>query len=350
MGISNSQAFIINNTSNTYTVNTLSIGPSQQIIVWDTKSTPINQTALNNFALIKDFAGPIMDLITAGSVSFVQDSIILTRDQFFAVLQQMTAQYTQNKSLTSVMSSGIKLDALTDADGRINFTSTPIGFGWLTYFTGKGDNLNPTPPDTGRGTGSPFYLEIQDGYNYGEMTIQFLEPIHVHDGEVYWGPDEFGPKDFFSIGVDVPGTPVTAASGNGNCNLAPTGLGFNIIVPAPGNGAYNVDLSKARTVSPMMVPGTHPNGYWDVTEETGIVRPADVTGAGRYNMFDAQLPRFYFIKNVGMGNPDRSFSINVYKTNYIHPSWKMVMQVTRDASHGVGWVSGYLLAFRRNTA
>jgi hypothetical protein len=244
----------------------------------------------------------------------------------------------------------IQDDNLKEPDGRINVTPTPVGYGWLTWFTGAGDDPNPTFPNYGRGDGQRIYIEIPDGYDGGEIDIYFNDPIHIHDGQIYWGPTEgnFSVEDYFSVGVKIPPAQVEVAEdGYGNCNLESTGYGFDMLIPGYGFGTHNVDLSDPSKTPPVTVYGLNPNGFWDINEESGVVRPADVPGQGRYNMFNAAMPDVYVIKNVPMGNPLRMFEMDVYKTEYVHQSWSMFLRVQKKSA-GSGWVSGWILAFRRN--
>jgi hypothetical protein len=240
-------------------------------------------------------------------------------------------------------------NTLKEKDGRLNVTPTPVGFGWLTWFTGFGDDPAPVTT-TGRGEGQQMIAYIEDGYDYAEVSFSFAEPIHVHDGQVYWGDEgTFKPTDTFSIGVDIPATIATESpDGYGNCNKVDTGFGFNIFVPAMGGpGYWDIDLSTDAYISPVTVYGSDPNGYWDLDETTGFARSADEFGKGYYNMFDVPMPRVYFVKNVPMGHPFRLFDIDVYKTEFIHQNWNIVLEVNKK-SPGAGWVSGWLLSFRRN--
>jgi hypothetical protein len=347
-----------NKTFEIATIGELVIAPDSYITIWDTQT--YNPLASANFPQFIANIGKFNQLVFENKATLIKNDIELSSSEVFetiALMNNFVSSISSAQNTLLVMKSRqdlvnlstvpkIGLNAEQESDGRLTVTPTPIGFGWLTWFTGYGDDPSPVGA-TGRGEGQQIALEIEDGYGYKEISFSFAEPVHVHDGQVYWS-ESFTYKDHFSLAVDIPATVATPASGDGNANKVDTGLGFNMFIPGDGSGYWNIDLDTANDVSPVTVYGKNPNGMWDLDETTGIVRQADIFGSGSYNMFDAPMPRSYFIKRVPMGHPLRVFDSDVYKTELIHQNWNIVIEVTKT-SPGAGWLSGWLLAFRRQT-
>jgi len=86
-----------------------------------------------------------------------------------------------------------------------------------------------------------------------DTSWQYRDPVWMAGGELMFQGATIG--DHVSFCVYAPATPVTASSGGntGNCNVY-----YGVIVPAAGNGAYNVDLDEAHPV-----PAPAEDGYWD---------------------------------------------------------------------------------------
>ena len=137
------------------------------------------------------------------------------------------------------------LDAPSEADKKPVMVNSPATEGTFTWLTSRGDDLSPSS-GSGRGTGPQAFLSF-DEPGTKEVEIQFIEPVELHDGHVSWRPtSDWGFEDSWSLSVRLPATTVTPnAENKGNCNKVDTGQGFSVIVPANGDGAYDVDLTKA---------------------------------------------------------------------------------------------------------
>jgi hypothetical protein len=242
----------------------------------------------------------------------------------------------------------VTLNGPKDSDLKPIVTISPATEGFVTWICGAGDDLNPTPPDSGRGTGDPFLLSFT-ALEIGQTKTAdfcFIEPIEIHDGQVCWAPlSAWGPNDSFSLGLRIPATELTYnGSGTGNCNkmeIVPNS-GMHIIVPAANDGAFDVDLTTAAPVEDREGSG----GYWDNDYLTGAISPSTVPGAGRWNLFDFEV-KGWLIKNIRMTNPMGVFDIDVYKIEYFHPSWYLHWEVTKNTP-GAGAASGWVFCFRSN--
>lgn len=243
----------------------------------------------------------------------------------------------------------MKLDAPEEADGKPVMVMSPAPEGLLTFFTGRGDDSSPTPPASGRGTGDPIRVSIGSGETFpGDFTGEwkYNEPTWVHDGQLNWNPNEFDHDDHFSLSVKIPATTVTPnGSTEGNCNLVATGLGYNMIVPAAGDGTHDVDL---ETVSP--VPnGMDPNGYWDVDEVTGAVTPAANPGSANWYLLDVEV-KSYFIRCVPMGHSLGVYDVDVYKTEWVSERWTWALDVHKESAPSEDTaLSGWLMLYREKT-
>jgi hypothetical protein len=234
----------------------------------------------------------------------------------------------------------LSLDAPTEFDNRPNIVINPAPFYWRTYFGGAGDDLNPIPPSTGLGEGTPLVVNFS-GTGDGYVDIQFREPIFVHDCQAQWYPVEnWGAEDKLSLSGILPATvAIVNGSNTGNVNLYPTGLGYNVILPAAGNGTHDVNL---LTAVPVPVNGT---GYWNIRLDDGYITPSPV-GNTDWAMLDIPIAVSYF-KNIPMSNKMGVFDIETYKADYFHPSWKIRLSVHKESA-GAGTVSGWFMCFRKN--
>jgi hypothetical protein len=230
----------------------------------------------------------------------------------------------------------IRLDAPAEPDGKPVFVMSPSTEGWMTWFTGSGDDLSPTPPASGRGEGTKLEIDFA-GPGTEEVAIQMLEPVEIHDGQLCWDPALWTKADRWSFKVRMPATVTTPNAGAGNCNLVDLG-GYNLIVPAAGDGSHDIDLGQA-------VPVPSSTGYWDVDHDTGAVAPS--TSSASWVLLDLQIES-YFMRNMPLSNPLGIFDIDTYKAEWISERWKLVLEVVRSSA-GSADVSGWLMFFREHS-
>ena len=252
-----------------------------------------------------------------------------------------------NKSLENKAADGIKkfsIDGPFERDKKPIFTMSPSTQGFVTWICGSGDDPAPAPGQSGRGTGQPFFIKFEPDEVPSTKVIEFdfIEPIEVHDGQVAWRDvANWGVDDTFSLGLRIPSSSVAAnTSSLGNCNKVPVGPGMHIIVPAAGDGAY--DLLEGCPVEDKEGQGA----YWFNDYDTGAVTASPVPGAGTHNIFDFDITG-WLIRNIRMTHPMGVFDIDVYKTEYFHPTWRLRWEVTKNTP-GSGSVSGWIFCFRRN--
>lgn len=244
----------------------------------------------------------------------------------------------------------VRLDAPREPDGKPVIVTSPAPEGMLTFFTGRGDEPVPTPPETGRGNGAKIKLTFATSDTYPadkEAEWSYNESTWVHDGEVTWRDAvNCNADDHFSVALKMPATVVTPNGGTtGNCNLVPIGGGANLIVPAAGDGTHDVDLEAA-----VPVPSPYdPNGYWDVDERAGTLTPSTKPGKASWNLLTMQVVS-YFARGIPMHHPLGVFAIDVYKVEWISAKWSWVLKVHKEAQPAADvTVSGWIMLYRENT-
>lgn len=249
--------------------------------------------------------------------------------------------------------STVKLDEIREEDGRLNVVNSPMPPGWMLYYTSKGDDPDTTPNYLG-GHGAlalTFGTVEDDPVRTKETFIQFRTPAAVNDGGLEWKPVEnwVGRSDFFSLFIDVrPNTAFAPADPPNTGNVQyiahpPNGLP-PYLVPALGNdGLMSLDLNDAIPF-PALMPE---QGHWDVDRVTGVVRPADVPGKGRYDLYCVGF-RVYIVKDVTCGSPRGIFDPEAEtKSEWIHQNWRVGISVTKGSS-GAGEASAWVKLYRTN--
>lgn len=371
MSLYSSEAAISNKTNSDITIcSDLIIPANSQVIFWDTLHESPSPIITQNFNNILANYEMLDAAYYDGYICCIKDNITLEYDQFVMTFYEMTNLLDQAGDMERLLSTttqkvdvlnNVELNHQKEKDGRLLVSISPVGFGWTTWFTGSSDStdLMEVLMGGGRGGGEQIYIEM-DGPGTGNMMVRFKECIQLHEGEAFWGNDGYwGPRDKFSFGIMFNATPVTQLDEpTGNCNLFATPHGFNVIIPAADNDGYHqvnlgnnfpFDIGNAVPI-PLLSCAEKEikcSGFWDVDEYTGLIRPADVPGQGMYNLYDAEMPCSWFIKNVSMGSPARLFGIKTYKATYIHPNWCIHIKVEK-VSPGPGWFSGWLMTFRRD--
>lgn len=238
-------------------------------------------------------------------------------------------------------------------DERPIFVNSPIPLGFMPYYVGAGDDES-----AGRGMGTPLEFEFS-GAEQQAVEVQYNEPVWLHDGECAYKPvDNWSMKDKFSFGIVMPASVVTPnGTMTGNCHVVnaagdpwlsggqpDAGQGYYIIVPAAGDGTYDVDLDQAVPVP----AGMDNNGYWDADERTGVVTVSADPGAAKFYLMTVELVG-WFMRNIGMGSPRGVFEVEAYRSEWISERWKFRMVVDR-VSTTAAEAQAYLFVFRESTS
>jgi len=190
--------------------------------------------------------------------------------------------------------------------------------GVYLYLAGSGDS------ETTRGAGDPFSLS-SDAEGDSTLSWSFMDWVLIAGGGISCKGAESG--DYATMEVYAPATPVTPnAGGTGNCNLVDPGVGADIlIVPAAGNGAYDMDLATA-----VPVPAWNPvsgvcSGFfeWDKPNTGKGTISIGTPQASHFNLFaiDISLNRFAN-KLPLLGDGVLDFNIPAVEPKTVMPHWK----------------------------
>jgi hypothetical protein len=247
------------------------------------------------------------------------------------------------ESLAALPTDVVINGARFDLDGKQVVVPTPAPRGSYTWYTSCGDALTP---EIVRGGGTPARITF-NAEETGTKTaeLHFSEAVYIHDGEINWSsPSEFDGTDLFSVYIKFGVTTVTEnIGGTGNCNL------YNgyVIIPAAGDGAYDVDLTTAHPV-----PSS--SGPWVVNEKTEEIS-IFVEGSIRQKfeqhivLLTVEPPTFYLVRNVSLGSPRGIFEIDAYLVEWISKHWVAGLEVVKTkVPTTIVEVNGVLMLFRWN--
>jgi hypothetical protein len=149
-------------------------------------------------------------------------------------------------------------------------------------------------------------------------TWQYRDPVWMAGGELMFQGAAMG--DHVSFCVFAPATPVTAADGGntGNCNVY-----YGVIVPAAGDGAYNVDLDEAHPV-----PAPSEDGYWDYAlpanmQFSGTVTVSSAPGSAKYHLIAQRFDLTRFVtKELLLGAGKTSYEPQNINASLCLPQWR----------------------------
>jgi len=211
-------------------------------------------------------------------------------------------------STKTSITDNVSEDSPTDPSNKpwVHQTSRP--FGTITYFTGAGDNIHSAGPGQ-YGTGELFEnvhsIDSTNSIEYIYLDFNMIEnPTYLHEGYVIWANAK---RDLVTMDIVSTATPVVPAS-NTFFNL------YNgyLIVPAAGNGIYNVpsiniidgtaNIDCGLVYMPLNEEGVRPQAFWNATWDSELKLFIDIAAAplgdGAYNLFAAEVPLFRFINKM----------------------------------------------------
>jgi len=226
------------------------------------------------------------------------------------------------------------------ADGSPFVSPCMFPSGVYLYLTGAGDH-----PTNGRGEGQEFSAS-RSAQGESELEWQFNDLMFLAGGGALFSGAAIG--DWASLLVVAPATAITPnGGGTGNCNLInPPG----ILVPAAGDGAYDVDLDTAVPVPAITESGN--NGYWEwdyplVGRGTVSVGEA---GKAHFHLVPAEVPLVrYACKIPILGEGQVSLTVPAVEPKAQLPHWKGKLRLhNHDGAHEVTF-SFYLTTARAVT-
>lgn len=199
----------------------------------------------------------------------------------------------------------------------------------------------------GRGEGPKFQLTRSDD-GEAELDFQFLDAIHMTSGVALFKGAILG--DWAEFKAYAPATVATLnESDTGNCNLIDipnTGGTLHIIIPAAGDGAYDVDLEDC-----VPVPNPTHEGY--VSVESNDIGPSTITwasGAGGHDLYDfaMDLNRFAaYCPLLGSGKVE--YGIENVRAAKVLPEWKFHVKLHNEGGSHTVEMAWFLILARLKT-
>jgi hypothetical protein len=237
----------------------------------------------------------------------------------------------------------VSLDVPTTTDGKLIVQPSMFPAGVYLYITGAGD-------DGARGNGQPFSV-ASDAAGDSSVVFTFKDWVYLSAGGMMWQGAEFG--DSVTFDFYAPATPVTPNGAHtGNCNLVDPGVGAAILlVPANGNGAYDVNLANAVPV-PAYGANSALVGYWDWSEpDTGLgtIQGSSTPGHAAYHLFAVAAPLVKFVNRMPLlGSGAMDMQPPPIKSKKMLPHWRGRVTL-HNAGHAGLKVAWYLATARAST-
>lgn len=197
----------------------------------------------------------------------------------------------------------------------------------------------------GRGEGAEFKLQGPANGADVSLEFQFNDWVTFAGGGMNYSGGLFG--DNVDMSISAPATPVTPTPGTGNCNLIDPGIGAAILlVPAPGNGAFTVNLANAV---PVPAPGNVGFYEWSEPDTGKGVVTVGAPGASTYNLFAAALPLSRYVTKMPLlDSRSVNLTIPAIKPTKVLPQWKSRVTL-RTASQSQAKFTWYLVTARMKT-
>jgi len=196
------------------------------------------------------------------------------------------------------------------------------------YMTGCGDDI----ANNKRGEGVQFEI-ASTTTETKTLESQYLDYVLPIGGCVRWSGA--GPGCWATMEVVCPATGVTPNVGNtGNCNVV-----GGVIVPAAGDGAYDVDLSAA-----VPVPAESSDGYWDCTTPDtgrGVITPSANPGYAAYHLLAVEVMASRYINRLPLvpAEGDEDIVVTMTTPAVVRAEWKLRASIYNNgqATLYVGW-------------
>jgi len=180
----------------------------------------------------------------------------------------------------------------------------------------------------------------KEGEGYETRTFSFQDGVYLAGGHIMWAGGGYG--SYIKMELFAPATVLTDANGSGNANSVPTGFGFNIVIPAAGDGAKN--LGSPIVPVPANDDETNSqNGFWDYSEPwigIGAASPG-APQKSKYNLFESNLLLAHFTDiHLVMDQGAREFVVENIKPKWILPEWFFkvtIYNANADRTLKAGW-------------
>jgi len=213
-----------------------------------------------------------------------------------------------------------------------------------TYFYGTGAFDNPT---TGKiGEGDQLAMKT-DGTANNEEVLEgrFITWVYIVGGRLVVFDGNY--DDWLSLAIVSPASVPEDRTGtsDGNANKVSVGP-FNIILPAAGDGDWNVDgsalevgeINQSLSPVPAFTAAGDPNGWWNWDPTASPSLTPNLTGTGAYNLFDAEIILGRQANRYPLSNGDVTPAASI-KAKKILPHWLWRFTLKRGASLGAAKVA-----------
>lgn len=233
------------------------------------------------------------------------------------------------------------------SDGKPIFLPNLFPGNVTLYITGAGDGSST------RGDGTQFTAQ-RAATGDEEVEWSYIDWVYAAGGGLMWKDAALG--DWISLKALAPATAYNPNGGGvGNCNRVEIAPGSNLymLVPAAGDGAYDVDLVNAAILVPAYgEEGTAGNGYWNWnTPDTGRGNITPSTpGQGGYNLFSFPIDLARFVNRLpilGTGRID--ITVPAIKPKKILPHWKLKIILHNESGDHTTQVVWFLTTARSKT-
>jgi len=229
------------------------------------------------------------------------------------------------------------------SDGKTIVMPSFFPGGVFFYVTGAGDDCTPGALVRGAGTAFNIASEAAETQN---VEFQFCDWVYLSGGGIMCDGAVIG--DYISMKLYAPSSAgaLSAGGGTGNANLV-----SGVIVPAAGNGAYNVDLTAVTPVPAYNEDTGLSSGYWDWSEPDtgkGTVTASAVPGTGKWHLIAANVDLVRFVNRMQLASSmDIVIETNI-KPKKILPHWKFKVTAVNGGHTGLR-VAWYLRSGRIKT-
>lgn len=202
-------------------------------------------------------------------------------------------------------------------DNRLIVQPVTLTKGQWHYWHGEGDDIAATPQTVGGGQAFEASCSTADDC---VVEWSYRDPVWIAGGSFRFQGAQMGDKVSFVI--YAPATAVVAnVGGTGNCNLVGA-----VIVPAAGNGAYDVDLA---TCNPIPTADEAPySGYWEHAlpanmKGRGTTTPSSTPGQAKYHLLavDYDLDRFVNGERL-LGSGENFYEPQNINVSLCMPGWE----------------------------
>lgn len=213
----------------------------------------------------------------------------------------------------------------TNRDGRQIVQPVTLGTNQWHYWHSVGDTSGALR------AGTPFLLSHDGTGSDPVCEWRYRDPVWMAGGQLRYTGAVAG--DYISFCVFAPATAVVANGTNtGNCNVY-----YGVIVPAAGDGAYDVDLDDVHPV-----PTPAQDGYWDYALPAdmkfgGTTTVSATPGAAKYHLIAQRFDLTRFVAQEQLlGDGTSGYTPENINASLCLPEWRFECTLHNESgSHTV---------------